>query len=47
MDALIQEAIAHSLIKTGYTSIRPHQKEILEKALSGQDCLFVAPTGSG
>ena len=47
MDDLIQEAIAHSLIKTGYTCIRPHQKEILEKALSGQDCLFVAPTGSG
>ena len=27
--------------------IRQHQKDILEKVLMGQDCLFVAPTGSG
>ncbi len=31
----------------GYASFRPHQKEIVEAALSGRDILAVLPTGAG
>jgi ATP-dependent DNA helicase RecQ len=47
MDAQIDHAILQAVDRLGYASIRPHQREILEKLLAGQDCLFVAPTGSG
>ena len=47
MDRLISDAIQHSLKRLGYTTIRQHQQDILEKLLRGQDCLLVAPTGSG
>jgi ATP-dependent DNA helicase RecQ len=47
MDTLIDDAILQSVAKLCYPSIRPHQRDILTKMLSGQDCLFVAPTGSG
>jgi ATP-dependent DNA helicase RecQ len=47
MDSLINDALQYSVQKLGYTSIRQHQKDILEKLLTGQDCLLVAPTGSG
>ena len=47
MENLINDALQYSVQKLGYSSIRQHQKDILEKVLMGQDCLFVAPTGSG
>ena len=47
MDRSISDAIQHSVKRLGYTTIRQHQQDILEKLLRGQDCLLVAPTGSG
>ena len=46
MDSLIDAAILSSIEKLGYSSIRPQQKDVLCKILSGQDALYVAPTGS-
>ena len=47
MDELVSDAIEFSATKLGYESIRPHQRTILEKMLSGSDSLLVAPTGTG
>jgi superfamily II helicase len=47
MDNVIDKAIAESITKVGYMAVRPHQKSILEKLLAGQDCMLIAPTGSG
>ena len=47
METLIEKAIDHSIKVLGYSEIRKHQKDILEKLLSGSDCLLVAPTGFG
>ena len=46
-DRIIQDAIKDSMVRLGYSSIRPHQMEVLQKVLSGQDALLIAPTGSG
>ena len=47
MEKLIEEAVIFSVAKVGYANIRQHQKDVLVNALSGKDCLFVAPSGSG
>ena len=31
----------------GYTSFRPGQREIIEAAITGQDCIGIMPTGAG
>ena len=31
----------------GYTSFRPGQREIVEAAIVGQDCIGIMPTGAG
>ena len=43
MDVIIGEVVN----KLGYSCVKPHQKDVIEKALNGQDCLVVAPTGFG
>ena len=47
MDKLIEDSLKCAVQMLGYDSIRPEQKDILTKLLSGMDCLYVAPTGSG
>jgi ATP-dependent DNA helicase RecQ len=47
MNGTFEEAIAFSLWKLGYSEMRQHQKDVLEKMLLGSDSLLVAPTGMG
>ena len=41
------ESIEFAIKRCGYTNLRDHQRQILEKMTEGKDCILCAPTGSG
>ena len=46
-EALISEVDATLENTFGYSSFRPGQREIIEAAVTGQDCIGIMPTGAG
>ena len=41
------ESIEFAMKRCGYTQLRDHQRQILERLAAGQDFILCAPTGSG
>ena len=46
-DALLDQVDSQLASTFGYTGFRPGQREIIEAAIGGQDCIGIMPTGAG